>query len=1549
MHGLHQGYSYQDLLAAFLISENLHRRDFKIAIELKESTDDAFDDIVFIADGKKTKIQVKHSAANAALNKSSFHNSSSDLNLDKLAKSLKAGIDADYVITTNRKVTTDPFFKEGKNSKIFRLKCKSYSVTDLSRHKKFLQKLAIEASLPEASFDLSKPGSLEKELLGSLRSHVGIGYYPNNQVSERDVAGRLILLASQLRGSKKHEFVTREDIFKNLNLNVEYGHIAQDFPFISTEYRLYRNELVDKLKSLVLKNKYVVLEGPPGSGKSHIFDDLHSQVSSKKIIAARHFCYLEPTDKFAQERIVAETLYGNFLHQLQKAEPEIAEGLRPYFAATKINVEKFLEKLSVIGKGAILMVDGLDHLSRVVAQNKLSPDLVSNFVSELLDLKLPKGSSIFIASQPGNEIKEVIAAKGAKVALVPSWNEKMIEEFIKKHTERLPVERQISLTAETVSLFTQKTEGNALYLTYVLNEILSSGNEKNVPAFLETLPQLSSDLNNYYKYLTHDSDESDFAVIQTLALLDFSVSTDELKEMFPPIQRKALQRTISKIQPILKPGVVHGGLRIYHESFRRFVIEQGHKNKQKDSDLYSHITEWLKKNGFYASQRAYRYLIPYLIRSDKYQEVYFLLKEDFVAQSLYFFHSIESTTNNLNKIAELSAREQRWDIYCKDVELRRALHTYTWERQESVEDVYHQSVLDVLGAEIFCERMLFDGKPVFSKTGGILLCQMVQHKGGNPPWDYYDVAGVSMKVGDASQIRYYQEVESAHFLKLIRSSSLKQALRTLQRMLVRNNHKDTELRQIRFLLREFNHQFGVTKHNKELTSLSVGINKKVPLYIAVAEYLYQEGQKKDAAKFASLAIQSTKNKDYISQALMCGGKPNSLIRLPNLGKLTEQVLEFENLYDKERPVFSEWYKTLLIQARINPGAVHSAKKLVTRIDGWYRAWIKFLFELSLLEASDVTDVEKAHWLEEALTELNKYTHPFAGKPRAMDLYGIREESTDSFRRTIAIAGKLDNYQSVISLLSAISRRTTSYLQGSSDGPLSGETFNSLLKDGYSELSVPKRKVVLKLLRENVLDRAGTSQYYDSSAFEYLKLASVLSLAGNKTEAKKRLFEGCVHATAYGHRKDVTIYEIIEPISFIAKKDLAFAQEALKKLYYLAETVWRYTDGKSTQYSLTYWLEALVDSNFSIAAQAMTELVTKDPKRDWRVERGTNYFCDKLLESNIPKSLIAELYDTINQKQDVDFNVTVGLKIVEALLVDGEKIQADELFARMSHGLYLTLIFDKYVREKENFPKMLNFAKKFGMTIPEDEKLHFEAQLEKKSMELPGGTAAAESKPTPKFKLKGISLENLRRLMDENPLSHFFEAPNEKEFSEALFSIEKQHPRKAQELILSAMRNGYIKDGDIDSLVRLQEFFLKKKQIEIAAFIGVLCFVYARGGNGWHSLADSKYNHLLKNAFKLFKATAKNALATEMSYQFAKQGYYTGPTRHFIEYFSLNSGVKISEKIWNEAFKVIKFRLPTPTELVEVIEKDIPAFGYKSNRSLKVVIKELIAARKAMTD
>lgn len=1546
MHGLHQGYSYQDLLTAFLISENLHKKDLKIGVEVRENDTDFFDDIVLVADGKKTKFQVKHSSVDTPLTSNDFTKKTSNLNLSELAKSYISADDTNYIVATNRDLTVDSFFQTHTKQKAIFLGNKTFSIKQVHRTKPFLNKFFIESSLPKASFDLSKPGSLEKELEESLRLKVGIGYYPNHQISVRDIAGRLILFANSLRTAKKPKLVDRNEVLKYINLNIEYGHIAQDFPFISSEHRLYRNRVVETVKGLIATNKFAVLQGLPGSGKSHIFDDLSKNLKTDGVLVAKHFCYLEPTDKQAQERIVVDAMYGNLIHQLGKLEPKIAEEMRPYFAATKTNLEKLVAKIAESKKKVVLMVDGLDHLNRVVAQNKLSPDLIENFIEVLLEMELPEGCTLFIASQPSVELQRIIQEKNAGSYTLEAWDQTLVEEFVKKHNDKLPTERKLDLQEDTIRQLTEKTEGNPLYLTYALKEIISVSERVDFAEYIQKLPKLNSNLNNYYQYLTKDITEIDLSIVRTLALLDFSVSRSELGEMFTPALKKAIDSTLKKINPLLKPGIVHSGLRIYHESFRRFIIEKKSQGL-KDKDLYSHIINWLETKGFFESQRAYRYLIPYLIRSKEKDKTYSLLGDDFVAQGLFYFHPVESITSNLNKIADYSARKQDWQIYCKAVELRRALYTYSNERMDSVDEVYNEAVLSVHGPDLFCDRLLFDGKRVFSKTYGILLCKIAEHAGGNPPWDFYDVQGESMSTGDASSIYRFQEVETAHYLNSIRKSSVSEALKMMQKMVARNKFADTEKRQIDMLLAEFDYVFGVAKNHTSLLALKLSKNKKRILQLSVAGYLHRNGNKKDASKLADEVLKHTKDLSQILMGLMCGGKKSLVTISSDILKLTQSVLGFQKIYDDEKPLIKEWYTALAVIARTEPEKLREAKKLVKTIDGWYRAWVLYLIELSLLEASSASTAKKAELLQGAIKNLEKYHHPFKGTPRAMDLYSITDISTDSFRRTLVFAKDFPNYSEILDSISNISWRSTSYLQGSSGGPLSGETFNSLLKEIIPLLSEERKKEIKKLLEENTKGNVGTSVYYDSSAFEYLKLATVYSLRKKTPKSKEYLMDGCTRLVAYGHRKDVTLFEIVEPLQFIGAKNLTFAINAFKKTFPLVEAVWRCTDGSETKWSLMIWLNTLTDTNQKIAVQTITEMVTMDPKRDWRVEHSTERLCKRLLENNINPELIADLYETIHLSSDTRMKVTVGLKITEKLIEKGKKTRAQKVFDFISRNLYWLSIVE-YVSEKENFPAMLSFARKHKVKVDEQYRDYFKAQIQK-----PSGPSLPPSPPSkkekiPSFAFSGLSVSQLRKLTDENSSNYFLHTKNVKRLAEQVLKLESSHPGDVRELILSWVRNGLYRSEDIAGLITFKEFFELKGKNDIASFVSMLCFVYARGGGGWYALADSKFNYLAKDALRLSKDIAKNTLAIELSHMFSKATYFMGPTRHFMEFFSGNGQVKLAEKIWDEAYGVINKRLPISKELSDLLAKETPKLKYSQRKPIDVLIKELIDARKKIT-
>ncbi len=174
MHGLHKGYSYQDLLSAFLISENLHKKDLKIGVELKEGGNDLFDDVVLVVDGKKTKFQVKHSDNKNPLQQSRTLRELVAISVWQVFQVVFGSPDTLYVIATNRPLTQSAYFRKHSKQEAIFLGNKTFSI-NAQKQTPFLKKFFLETSLPGASFDLSKPGSFEKELLESLRLNVGIG------------------------------------------------------------------------------------------------------------------------------------------------------------------------------------------------------------------------------------------------------------------------------------------------------------------------------------------------------------------------------------------------------------------------------------------------------------------------------------------------------------------------------------------------------------------------------------------------------------------------------------------------------------------------------------------------------------------------------------------------------------------------------------------------------------------------------------------------------------------------------------------------------------------------------------------------------------------------------------------------------------------------------------------------------------------------------------------------------------------------------------------------------------------------------------------------------------------------------------------------------------------------------------------------------------------------------------------------------------------------------------------------------------------------------
>src|SRR5690606_9714915 len=113
-----------------------------------------------------------------------------------------------------------------------------------------------------------------------------------------------------------------------------------------------------------------------------------------------------------------------------------------------------------------------------------------------------------------------------------------------------------------------KSAGNPLYLKYLIDEICKL-NTLNLQQ-LEQLPDYTFNLSNYYDYLLSQLNTRE-DVPQVLSGVSFSLSKIELEEITGSGEH--VLESLSVLSPVLKLNVSQSGYSIYHESFRRYILD----------------------------------------------------------------------------------------------------------------------------------------------------------------------------------------------------------------------------------------------------------------------------------------------------------------------------------------------------------------------------------------------------------------------------------------------------------------------------------------------------------------------------------------------------------------------------------------------------------------------------------------------------------------------------------------------------------------------------------------------------------------------------------------------------------------------------------------------------------------------------------------------------------------------------------------------------------------------------------------------------------------
>jgi hypothetical protein len=1078
------------------------------------------------------------------------------------------------------------------------------------------QHLVVEVSAPPFSADLTAPDTAERLILNRMRADVGAEAFPNLDRSAVDVAAAMISTARAARQGKA--VVTAEELLRRAQLRSDFGAVSRAHP-VDRELEVLRpsavREIVDAATAISIVGGHLIVVGPPGQGKSWVCQQVLDAMAEDGWLTAEHYCYLGDADGERNERVLLETVFGSLVGRLGAIDPSIIADQRPRFAADEEALEGCLRR-SVAkdpGRSVALVIDGIDHITRVRARMGDRFDPSKTLVEALAALDLPAGVVVIILSQPGMHLQPLNRI-GARMIDVPGLSKTELELLSARFNivpgdQRQPIVRRPLLDdADGIEGFLEALErrssGNALYATYLCRETLRHVDALVEPAeTVRSLPQFDGTLKNYYDHLYNSLGAETGWVADVIALVDFAVTRAELRQIRPDAAHR-VDAALALLAPVLVERATQGGVRVYHESFARYLRGVFDPENAALRALLERIAAWLEGKGLFVDPRSFRSLLSILADSGNDRRVIDLVDRAFVAKAVAAGFPSSAVASNLAIAVGSAARQGDWAIIVRCVELARSAQMYEYERFDSLLVSFADVPAGVIGTDTLATRLVDDDRLVMPARAGLQMCASVDRLGATAPWRSYMLGFLHEREGDNTA--YGEASERAVALAWIRgrlrlssivdrgnpvdqSPSRPSAVRIQadgvetpgeewdlaapidwDRLAEWAEHDDLPMPDMIDAVVD-------TYGTDGAIQLIHALDKPGEACLAYAEKLAAKLPSEEGAlsprTWAVAAVAHGVRAGSIHRLLKLGVRPGSIAQptaasREQLMELTRAVQEHSIQFDKNGNL-EAWLDATTLAAHLDEDVLRAEQVLVAG-EGWYRCWLRFAIGLSKAEASSA---EKSPLALNALRLLTEDLRPFAGDPRACDLYSLRGLIYDTITRAIKLLEDLD-WEEGFEILNRVSGSITTSLFGELNGPVAPDFLLRLV----AETATPTRHRFAEALIADEIAKGSARRYYSDLA-EYRLVAARLALAAKDGERATALWrEACEFLTAYGHHKDITIYEVLDPLPVLIRADPRRGRQRVATIQGLCERVPLHTDRKETRAARSRWWEFLAEAD-----------------------------------------------------------------------------------------------------------------------------------------------------------------------------------------------------------------------------------------------------------------------------------------------------------------------------------------------------------------------------------
>jgi len=1573
----HRGYAYQDLVTAYLLVRALVHQHEAVIVDRKTVEDDRFDDLEVTANGTRIRRQLKSSLTpDVALKLQDFTGNASSLRFDRLVQTFThAGIDAadEYRLcatwqapvitdalsalievsdaagtfagfTTKRyRIDSARVWPDAEGPKLLVLCPSKEGPAPLTRDQvvAFCERFVIELALPSATLDLDSPGPLEGLLLDLLMKDVGIGRYPNAERRPEDVAALAIHIATNAR--IQGERLTPGDVACRLMLRTDFGRVLQQFP-IDNSVLQPRPHVRDNLAETVLQGGVHLILAGPGSGKSWELTQLADFLRNRGVVVAQHYCFLAPGDGLAEKRVSTNILFANLLGDIQDwlSEQE-SVCARQIFAAGADVLEESLQQVVESGSRVVIIVDGLDHIARVRRTSQSLNDNETDIVERLSTLALPEGVSLVIGSQPGEHLDPL--RDRFKDSLhqhtLQAWQREEIFSLCDKHGvsqafESVAISDQ-GERDELLTLLASKAQGNPLYTRYLsvgLVEGLKSGRIQAPHEWLSSAPVLDGDITRYYQHLNLTASRNTIPVANILGVLDFSVTEAELQEIVGSLMQDYVPETLAMLSPILSRATGQGGVRIFHESFRRFILDELQAAGKSVRNILNPVIAWLESKDFFQDARSYRFLLPSLRRVGRDDEILGRVSATFARDSLVHGHSRTSIEDGVSIAADIAASSGNWPVLLRCSEILRSLDmcfdegTNRWHPYWITYQALH-------GPHALAQRMLFDGEPTLDATQGLLACEAVEAQGAVAPWAEY--LGLWFEDQRSSHSDHFDPEADLYEEEKVYLASLRGQLRLghtfgVAREVCDQLYFEEELKFIfvRKLSSMLSHELPMSSVERLAGRVRIQPDQRFGLseeracatWLGLSDAAWEASNLVAAVDYANNALRHARG---VEQAVWCLERGASIENgqpfLVEPGTL-DIALDDDGYLHSTQPV-RDWVATIRLHALTGNLQTLDAERHRVDGEGWYRCWLRFVIASAGAEAAATQN--RSYDSSAVFAELLGDVRPFVGSPRACDLYRIHSVIAESLTRALNFPITLEDWEYAISSISEARLGTATHMDREDGGPISANTFFSILIP-YAIHESSSQLVVDALDRVLVDEERDGGTYYSNHAEFSMRVAQALAVAGQPEAAASYWRQSCEYLLGYGFHKDTSLFDLIGSVSALKSGASTAALDGLIKLQPLVRAVMNHTDGRETRHAPNAWFSALM---------------AVDPVRGVR-----------LLASTLSRERGGESWTTVAALTRV---LTTLAETADPLVLDG--VWSSVLFVVDHDGAGSKIVMERLRPLERLIPSNLSYVQErftqlcaevlddaTGYRIDAVERLLIFAS--EHALIVPGALRDYRH-PTPVVRSESRSSKNDTTCEDLRPAF-----PQARTYVDVLSTLRRLGEAKISDsevdgvvtLPLAYIISEMVDTGDELAALRLIHFYVHDTgywfwdryraikglaealdnagHVQLAATTYVLAYSCARGGGGWHNVGDRKHAASVGRALELDSAQARQVLADETARKL-RSGNVHGVTQHLVEQLAEWEAPGIASQAWAEAFNVMEFRLPLPGRYLgfDNLEKD----------------------------